>query len=81
VVGVVVFSAWLAEHEESKKGPHHHGRVMLVITIAFIVAPLLAGLVHRSRRVGGLVAVFGILGWMVSAAYFASVYSSIGGGP
>jgi hypothetical protein len=81
VAGVVVFSSWLAEREEAKKGPHHHGRVMLVITIAFVAAPFVAGLVHRSRRVAALVALFGILGWIVSALYFASVYSSIGGGP
>jgi hypothetical protein len=78
---VVVFSCWLAEREESKSGPHHHGRVVLVITAAFLVAPLVAGLVHRSRRVGVRVALLGILGWIVSMAYFASVYSSVGGGP
>ena len=81
MVGVVVFSGWLAEHEETKQLPHNHGRVMLVITIAFVAAPFVAGLVHRSRRVGGLVALIGIIGWIVSAAYFVSVQSSIGGGP
>jgi len=72
---------WLADNEESKDTEHNHGRVMLTITVAFLVAPLAAGLLHRSRRVGGLVALFGVLGWIVSALYFASVYSSIGGGP
>jgi hypothetical protein len=81
VVGVVAFSGWLARREEAKTGPHDHGRVMVVMTVAFVVAPLVAGSVHRSRRVAGLVALFGILGWIVSAAYFASAYSSIGGGP
>jgi peptidoglycan/LPS O-acetylase OafA/YrhL len=81
VVIVVAFSMWLADNEESKDTPHNHRRVVLTITIAFLVAPLVAGLLHRSRRVGGLVALYGILGWIVSALYFASVYSSIGGGP
>jgi surface polysaccharide O-acyltransferase-like enzyme len=81
VVIAVAFSMWIAENEESKDTPHNHGRVMFTITIAFLVAPLIAGLIHRSRRVGGLVALYGILGWIVSALYFASVYSSIGGGP
>ena len=81
VVIVVALSMWLADNEESKDTPHNHGPVLLTITIAFLVAPFVAGLILRLRRVGGLVALYGILGWIVSALYFASVYSSIGGGP
>ena len=81
VAGAVVFSGWFAEREERKTGPHDHGRVMLVITIAFVLAPLVAGLAHRSRRVSAVAAVFAVIGWIVSALYFVSVQSSIGGGP
>jgi hypothetical protein len=81
VVVVVALSIWLAHNEETKDTQHDHGRVMLTITVAFLAAPLTAGLLHRSRMVGGLVALFGILGWIVSALYFSWAYSNIGGGP
>ena len=55
--------------------------VLVVVTVAFVVAPFLAGRIHRTTTVRNVVAVLGVVGWLVCMRYGFWAYSNIGGGP
>jgi hypothetical protein len=81
VAAITGLSIALAYNEETKSGEHHHGRVVAIVSASFVLAPLVAGLVHRSKRIAGLVSLLGLAGWFLSLSYFSWAYSNIGGGP
>ena len=74
-------SIYLYYNDETNASWHYHGRLVGWTAMAFIGAALLTGLLHRSARVGCMVAVFGSLGWFVGLVYQSWAYVNIGGGP
>ncbi len=82
VVGLIALSIGIISFEELRittNAAYH--RAMTAVVIVFAVAPIVAGLVHRSSRIGWFVALFGLLGLFVAVQYGSWAYTNIGGGP
>lgn len=82
VVALVGLSIALVYYEETQITTNEaYDRVMIAITMAFIVAPPVLGLLHRSVNVGAFVAMFGLIGWLICIYYGSWAYTNVGGGP
>jgi hypothetical protein len=82
VIALVGLSIALVYFEETQITTNEaYDRVMIAITLVFILAPPILGLLHRSVNVGAFVAMFGLIGWLVSIYYGSWAYTNVGGGP